>query len=51
MQSAYKVANRIAMLHDGRIQFDGTPDEIRQSVDPVVRAFVEGRHDLAQETA
>jgi phospholipid/cholesterol/gamma-HCH transport system ATP-binding protein len=51
MQSAYRVANRIAMLHAGHIRFEGTPEEIRESGDAVVRAFVEGRHDLAQEAA
>jgi len=43
MASAYKVADRIAMLYDGRIIQAGTPDEIRNSDDPVVRQFVEGR--------
>jgi phospholipid/cholesterol/gamma-HCH transport system ATP-binding protein len=51
MQSAYRVADRIAMLHAGHIRFEGTPDEIRKSADAVVRAFVEGRHDLAEEAA
>jgi phospholipid/cholesterol/gamma-HCH transport system ATP-binding protein len=51
MQSAYRVADRIAMLYAGHIRFEGTPDEIRRSEDGVVRAFVEGRHDLAQEAA
>lgn len=43
LASAYKVADRIAMLHDGRIIFSGTPDEVRNTDDPVVRQFVEGR--------
>lgn len=51
MQSAYRVANRIAMMHAGRIRFDGSPAEIRKSEDPIVRGFVEGRHDLGQEAA
>ncbi len=42
MDSAYKVADRIAMLYEGRIIQVGTPDEIRSSRDPVVRQFVEG---------
>lgn len=49
MKSAYRVGDRIAMLHDGRIRFAGTPDEIRQVDDMVVRAFIEGRPELAQE--
>jgi phospholipid/cholesterol/gamma-HCH transport system ATP-binding protein len=51
MQSAYRVADRIAMLYDGRIRFVGTPAEIQAVDDPVVRAFVEGRPELAQEVA
>jgi len=51
MQSAYRTATRIAMLHAGRIRFAGTPAEIQQTDDPVVRGFIEGRPDLAQEAA
>jgi phospholipid/cholesterol/gamma-HCH transport system ATP-binding protein len=49
MRSAYRVADRIAMLYEGTIRFVGTPDEIQQVADPVVRAFVEGRPELARE--
>ncbi len=51
MKSAYSVADRIALLHRGRIRFVGTPDEIRASDDPVVRGFIEGRPELGQEAA
>ncbi|OGU04432.1 MAG: ABC transporter ATP-binding protein [Gemmatimonadetes bacterium RBG_16_66_8] len=51
MKSAYTVANRIAMLYQGRIRFVGTPDEIRATDDPVVRGFIEGRPDLTAEAA
>lgn len=47
MKSAFRVADRIAMLHHGRILFTGTPAETQATRDPVVRAFVEGRFDLA----
>ena len=40
MVSAYKVANRIAMLHEGRIIFIGTPDEIRTTTTPHVKKFI-----------
>ena len=43
MASATKVADRILMLHDGTFIFDGTPEAMRQSTDPRVRCFVEGR--------
>jgi phospholipid/cholesterol/gamma-HCH transport system ATP-binding protein len=50
MKSAYKIADTIAMLHDGRISFTGTPDETRNTGDPVVRQFIEGRWKRPQET-
>ena len=49
MTSAYRISDRIAMLHDGCIRTVGTPEEIRNSDDPVVRAFVEGRPDLVRQ--
>jgi len=43
LKSAYAVGDRIAMLYDGRVRQVGTVDEIRQTTDPVVRQFIEGR--------
>ncbi len=43
MNSAYLVADRIAMLYKGKIIQVGEPDEIRKSDDPVVRQFVHGK--------
>lgn len=42
MTSAYKVADRIAMLYEGRIIGIGTPDEIRNSPDPIIQQFITG---------
>jgi len=42
MVSAYKIANRIAMLYKGRIVGKGTPDQIKGTKDPVVRQFITG---------
>lgn len=42
MKSAYKIADRIAMLYNGVIISSGTPDEIKNTADPVVKQFVEG---------
>lgn len=42
MTSAYKIADRIAMLYQGKIQQVGTPEEIRNSKDPVVHQFITG---------
>ncbi len=40
--SAYRVADRIALLHGGKARFAGTPSEVRAASDDVVRGFVEG---------
>jgi phospholipid/cholesterol/gamma-HCH transport system ATP-binding protein len=42
MVSAYKIADRIAMLYDGKIIFVGTSEEVKNTSDPTVRQFVEG---------
>jgi phospholipid/cholesterol/gamma-HCH transport system ATP-binding protein len=42
MQSAYKIADRIAMLYQGRIIEVGTPEEIKNTDNPVVRQFITG---------
>ena len=43
MRSAFAVADRIAMLYQGRVHAVGTVDEIRKTEDPLVRQFIEGR--------
>lgn len=45
MNSAFKVADRIVMLHEGHFIFDGTPEELRASEDDRVRRFVLGEAD------
>ncbi|MEW6418415.1 MAG: ABC transporter ATP-binding protein [Nitrospirota bacterium] len=42
MNSAYKIADRISMLYEGRIIETGTPEEIKNSQNPVVRQFITG---------
>ncbi len=43
MRSAYTVGDRIAMLYEGRVRQVGSVEEIRETDDPVVRQFIEGR--------
>ena len=43
MPSAFKIADRMAMLRRGKIVFAGTVDEIRQTDHPMVRQFIEGQ--------
>jgi phospholipid/cholesterol/gamma-HCH transport system ATP-binding protein len=42
MHSAFKIADRIVMLYEAKLIFDGSPQEIRESQDPFVRRFVIG---------
>lgn len=42
MVSTYKVADRVAMLYKGKIIVTGTPEEIRNSDNPVVQQFITG---------
>ena len=43
MVSCYHIADRVALLNEGRIYFLGTPAELRETKDPVIRDFVDGR--------
>ncbi len=43
MVSAYKIADRIAMLYRGKIEEMGTPEEIQSSSNPVIQQFIHGR--------
>lgn len=49
MNSANRIADKIALLHQGGIRFVGAPQEFRDSDDPVVRGFAEGRPELVEE--
>ena len=43
MHTAFHTGDRIAFLHEGRIYFIGTVDELRSSPDSVVQDFIQGR--------
>lgn len=49
LRSAYTVGQRMAMLYQGAIRQVGSVEEMRESTDPVVRQFLEGRPDGATE--
>lgn len=42
MKSAYHVADKIAMMYQGKIIIEGTPAEIQAAKDPVVHQFING---------
>jgi phospholipid/cholesterol/gamma-HCH transport system ATP-binding protein len=43
MKVAFKIADRVAMLFQGSIVEDGTPDEFQSSENPIVQQFIEGK--------
>jgi phospholipid/cholesterol/gamma-HCH transport system ATP-binding protein len=44
--SAYKIADKIAMIHEGKIIFKGTPGEIRTSRNPYIQQFIRGQRKM-----
>jgi phospholipid/cholesterol/gamma-HCH transport system ATP-binding protein len=42
MDSAFRIADRMVLLDRGKFIVSGTPDEMRDSTDPLVRQFVHG---------
>ena len=46
MRTVYDVADRVLLLHEGRIQYDGFPDSINNVDDPVVQQFITGNSTL-----
>lgn len=49
MNSAYTVGDRIAMLYKGAIRQVGTVEQIQRTHDPIVRQFIEGRPEGADD--
>lgn len=43
MESVFRIADRVAMLHKGRVLQIGTPDEIKHSKNEIVQQFIHGR--------
>src|SRR5438105_10671544 len=48
MKSAAKVGDHIAYLHEGRIYFYGTPDELTRCQDPIIQDFLQGRSESTE---
>jgi len=50
LRSIFGVADRIAMIYQGKIRLDGPPDAFGQSPDPVVAQFVNGLPEGPMQT-
>jgi len=48
LRTVFEVAERVIMIHDGGIKFDGTPEQIKQSGDKVVQQFISGNSTLLE---
>jgi len=47
MISTNHIADRVALLREGRIHFDGSLEDLHASTDPVIMDFIEGRsHEI-----
>jgi phospholipid/cholesterol/gamma-HCH transport system ATP-binding protein len=42
LQTVYRTAHRIVMLHEGKIIETGSPEATKSSANPVVRKFITG---------
>jgi phospholipid/cholesterol/gamma-HCH transport system ATP-binding protein len=42
LEETFRIADKVIILANGRIAAQGTPDEVRQSTDPLVHQFVNG---------
>jgi phospholipid/cholesterol/gamma-HCH transport system ATP-binding protein len=51
VRGAFNVADKIALLSDGKIVLQGTPEEFRESTDPKVKAFLERDFESEQNFA
>lgn len=43
LPSIFRIGDKVAMLHEGRVLAFGTPDEVRSSPEPVVQQFIKGQ--------
>ncbi len=51
LDSAYRISDHLAMLHKGRIRWEGPPDDIQAVDDPVVRGFITGEPELWEDAS
>jgi phospholipid/cholesterol/gamma-HCH transport system ATP-binding protein len=49
LASIFTIADRIAMLYKGQVRILGTPEELRESDDPIVHQFINGHAEGPME--
>lgn len=49
LRSIFGIADRIAMLYQGKLILDGTKDDFRNAADPIVQQFINGRPEGPME--
>ncbi|MBX7148678.1 ABC transporter ATP-binding protein [bacterium] len=49
MASAFRISDRMALLHNKRIEFVGTVDDVKKSTNPIVKNFIEGNIGIIEE--
>ncbi len=42
LRSVFRIADRIVFLEAGKVHWTGTPDELRETKDPLLKAFMDG---------
>lgn len=50
MPSVFTIADRVAMLHEHKVGFVGTPDEAKQSTEPWLSEFIAGGAGILDES-
>lgn len=48
LRTVFEVAERVIMIHNGKIKFDGTPEQIKLSEDKIVQQFISGDSTLVE---
>lgn len=43
MRSVFRIADRVLFLKEGQLYWEGTPQELKESTDPELRNFIQGR--------
>ena len=53
LRSVFRIADRIVFMKDGKVYWQGSPDEMKSSPDPTLRDFISGSdsHDYDQQHA